>query len=91
VPGTAAATAPKELKRIHYRFQHGVGKIAGRFLDGFVAAQQVAAIGRHMQVDQRPESQFAIIVCPSLEGEEGVDVDGSKAEALLCRVVGIDE
>lgn len=44
-----------------------------------------------MEVDEWAESQVPVIVCSGLEREEGVDVDGAEAEALLCRVVRVDK
>ena len=63
----------------------------GGVLVGLVAAQQVTAVGRDVEVHQGAERQLPVVIGPGLEGDERVDVDGAEAESLLGRVVGIDE
>ena len=78
----------KKLERVRDGLQHGMGKAAD-VIKALVTAQHAAAVGRQMEVDQRPNGQLTVVLGPGLEGEEGIDVYGSDPQALLGCVVGV--
>merc|ERR1719278_122162 len=56
----------------------------------FVTAQNTAAIGSEVKIDQGLEGKFSVIIGGSLEAEERVEVDRSDLDTLSSSVVRVD-
>ena len=55
-----------------------------------LAAEDTAAVGGEVEVDERLGHRVAVVVGGRLEGDEGVDVDGADREAVGAVVVRVD-
>ena len=55
-----------------------------------LAAEDTAAVGGEVEVDERLGHRVAVVVGGRLEGDEGVDVDGADREAVGTVVVRVD-